>query len=398
MCYITCPLVFFIKFFNFAKITNINHLRFMKKTKLLFICLFSCLFLTMKAQNVVVLKDSTMLVGVKLKDTSPIQKQYEIEFTDKKNKEYHLKPEDVIIFNEKKKRYLSKTFNIDGISRQLFLERIMYNDSVSLYIYRSENNKDLVLYEKNREVLIPLIGTNNAFTNYLKNFPVILQNPELAEEIETVPPTPSHLIEKYNKVKKNNINLFTRFRWGIMVGGGFSQIKKVSGNLLFSNESHLTIGLFADLPVYKHFSFHPEVFYLKNAKLNEQTSPVIGMSYNREYISMPLLARFSFINLKSKAIPYLQVGPEIMYLFKGETNGYEMREATGYETQITEWDTYLHDNFAFTFSAGVGVEYKLNKRHSLFFDVRYRIEPSVKLVKDRKTSINSVFTTISFNL
>lgn len=370
----------------------------MKKTKLLFICMFSCLFFTMKAQNVVVLKDSTILVGVKLKNASPIQKQYEIQFTDKENKEYHLKPEDALIFNEKKKRHLSKTFNIDGISRQLFLERIMYNDSVSLYIYKSENNKDLVLYEKKNEALIPLLDTNNAFTDYLRNFSVILQNPELREEIEATLPIPSQLIEKYNKVKKNNINLFTRFRWGVMAGGGFSQIKKSSGSLSFSNESHLTVGLFADLPVYKYFSFHPELFYLKNAKLNEQTSTTIGMSYNREYISIPLLARFSFINLKSKAIPYLQVGPEIMYLFKGETDGYEMREATGYETQIIEWDTYFHDNLALTFSAGVGLEYKLNKRHSLFIDVRYRIEPSVKLVENRETSISSVFTTISFNL
>jgi hypothetical protein len=182
-----------------------------------------------------------------------------------------------------------------------------------------------------------------------------------------------------------------------MIGGGFSQIKS-EGNLSFSNESHVTLGLFADLPIYKYFSFHPEIYYLKNAKLNEQASSIIGMSFNREYINLPLLARFSFINLKSRAIPYVQVGPEIIYLIKGETNGYEIRNATGYETQLTEWDTYFHKNFSMTINAGIGLEYKLNRRHSLFVDIRYRFEPSMQLLDNRKTSMNSVFTTLSFNL
>jgi hypothetical protein len=137
---------------------------------------------------------------------------------------------------------------------------------------------------------------------------------------------------------------------------------------------------------------------LKNAKLNEQASSIIGMSFNREYINLPLLARFSFINLKSRAIPYVQVGPEIIYLIKGETNGYEIRNATGYETQLTEWDTYFHKNFSMTINAGIGLEYKLNRRHSLFVDIRYRFEPSMQLLDNRKTSMNSVFTTLSFNL
>ena len=369
----------------------------MKNAQLLFIGLLLCLTSGIKAQNVVVLKDSTILVGVKLKDASPIEKQYEVKFTDKEKKEYHLTPKDVIIFNEKRKRYLSKSFTLDGISRELFLERIMYNDSTSLYIFKSENEKDLVVYEDKYGTIVPLIDKSNPFIEYLKTFPVVHQNPELVAKIENTPPVPNKLLDQYHTVRKNNINLFTRFRWGVMAGGGFSQIKGI-GNLSFSNESHLTVGLFADLPVYKHFSFHPEVYYLKNAKLNEKNYSAIGMSFNREYICMPLLARFSFINLKSKAIPYIQVGPEIMYLFKGETNGYEMREATGYETQITEWDTYYHSNFAFTLNAGIGLEYKLNKKHSLFFDVRYRMESSVKLLENRETSINSVFTTLSFNL
>lgn len=369
----------------------------MKTIKLLFIGLLLCLSTEIKAQNAVVLKDSTILVGVKIKDASPIEKQYEVKFTDRENKEYHLTPKDVIIFNEKRKRYLSKSFTLDGISRELFLERIMYNDSVSLYVYKSENEKDLVVYEEKDGTIVPLFDKSNPFINYLKTFPVVLQNPELAEKIEDTPPIPNKLLDQYYKVRKNNINLFTRFRWGVMVGGGFSQIKG-TGNLSFTNESHLTVGLFADLPVYKYFSFHPEVYYLKNAKLNEKNYSTIGMSFNREYICMPLLARFTFINLKSKAIPYLQFGPEIMYMFKGESDGYEMREATGYETQITEWDTYYHQNFAFTLNAGIGLEYKLNKKHSLFFDVRYRMESSVKLLENRKTSINSVFTTLSFNL
>ena len=368
----------------------------MKKTKLLFICLFSCLFLTMKAQNVVVLKDSTMLVGVKLKDTSPIQKQYEIEFTDKKNKEYHLKPEDVIIFNEKRKRYLSKTFNIDGIFRQLFLERIMYNDSVSLYIYRSENNKDLVLYEKNREVLIPLIGTNNAFTNYLKNFPIILQNPELAEEIENTSPSADHLIETYNKVKKNNINLFTRFRWGIMASGSFSQIKQAH-NLSFSNESHLTVGVFADLPVYKHVSFHPEFFYQKNAKLNEQKSD-IQLAFNREAIILPLLFRFSYIDIRGRIIPFFQFGPEILFTLKGESNWNRGINNVKNYTEIISQPEFKLPNISFASSIGIGVEYKLNKKHSVFIDIRYRHEPNLKLLEKYKTSISYLSTTLSYNL
>ena len=87
-----------------------------------------------------------------------------------------------------------------------------------------------------------------------------------------------------------------------------------------------------------------------------------------------------------------------MYLVKGETNGYEMRESTGYQTQLIEWPTYLHNNFSMSINAGVGLEYKLNKKHSLFFDIRYRLEPSMKLLDNRKTSMNSVFGTLSFNI
>ena len=371
----------------------------MKKTlkRLLLLAFFSCLVLTVKAQSSIALKDSTILVKVKIKDASSFDKQYEIRFTDKDKKEHHLTPKDIILFREKKKMYVSKPLTLNGITQQLFVERIMYNDSISLYVYRTEEEKDLIVYERKGEKLIPLTETNNPFIEYLKTFPVITQNPELEAKLMDIPPSSYKLIDQYNKIKKNNINLFTRFRWGIMASGGFSQIKS-TGNISFSQESHFTVGLFADLPVYKYFSFHPEVYYLKNAKLNEQTSTNVGLSFNRESICIPLLARFSFINVRSKAIPYLQLGPEFMYLVKGETNGYEMRESTGYQTQLIEWPTYLHNNFSMSINAGVGLEYKLNKKHSLFFDIRYRLEPSMKLLDNRKTSMNSVFGTLSFNI
>ncbi len=373
----------------------------MKKTLKIFLLLafFPCFTLSIKGQYAIVLKDSTILTEIKIKDATPLETQNKITYINKDNKEYQLTPKDAMLFRKKKRTYISKSLTLDGITQQLFLERIMTNDSVSLYTYKykAKREKELVVYEKKGEKLVPLTDTNNPFINYLKTFPIIQQNPHLEEKLADVPPTSYNLIEQYKKIRRNNINLFTRFRWGAMIGGGFSQIKS-EGNLSFSNESHVTLGLFADLPIYKYFSFHPEIYYLKNAKLNEQASSIIGMSFNREYINLPLLARFSFINLKSRAIPYVQVGPEIIYLIKGETNGYEIRNATGYETQLTEWDTYFHKNFSMTINAGIGLEYKLNRRHSLFVDIRYRFEPSMQLLDNRKTSMNSVFTTLSFNL
>lgn len=370
----------------------------MKKTlkSLLLLAFFSCLVLTVKAQSSIVLKDSTILVKVKIKDATPFDKQYEIRFTDKDKKEYHLTPNDIILFREKKKMYVSKPLTLNGITQQLFLERIMYNDSISLYVYRTEEEKDLIVYERKGEKLIPLTETNNPFIEYLKTFPIITQNPELEEDIENTPFTANHLIEKYNIVKKNNINLFTRFRWGGMVSGGFSQINQAN-NLSFSKESHLMVGLFADLPIYKYFSFHPEVFYIKNAKLNEQKSD-IQLAFNREAIILPLLFRFSYNDFRGRIIPFLQLGPEVFFTFKGESNWDMAINNVENYTEIISQPDFKHPNVSFAGSIGIGVEYKLNKKHSVFIDIRYRHEPNLKLLEKYKTSISYLSTTLSYNL
>lgn len=359
-------------------------------------CLLFCVTLVGQAQNSIVLKDSTILLDMKILTTSPIERQYEIQLIDKNKEERHLTPKDVIIYREKNKTYLSKTFTLNGRETNVFLERILNNDTISLYIFREEGEKDLALYEGKDGKLIPITKMNNPFLDYLKTFPIVHKNPELAERIESTPPTPLDLLEEYRRVKKNNLHLYTRFRWGVMLSGAITKIHQTD-EFSISNESHFFIGAFADIPVLRGFSFHPEIYYQKNSQSNNDPYS-IGIVFNRESIWLPLLARFSFINVKSRTIPYLQLGPELAYVLEGKTEWYKMVNKSGVYKQIEEQPVYTHGKFRYAVNAGLGFEYKLNDLHSLFIDVRYRIEPLVYLVPRTKTNISSIFITASYNL
>lgn len=94
-------------------------------------------------------------------------------------------------------------------------------------------------------------------------------------------------------------------------------------------------------------------------------------------------------------MPYLQAGPELNFKVAGDTkiNTYPVdNDGFAISPEVT---TEANKSFLWAISAGIGAEYKMNRHHSMSFDLRYL----KYITKDNYDfSCNGLYFTVSYNL
>lgn len=372
---------------------------------------YLCCLLPLHAQKrtVLALRDTltgkdSILLHVSLAESSPQKRQYSIAVKTDKLLSQEYTPAQVPLYREGSQNYLSRILWTQGIKRQVFLPRILWQvrDTLSVFLFINDRKQKEYYYQfGNGKEVLPLAVVSDgrvrsALEEYLSDFPIAQEDEQLRQYIQRMKPTPNSYKKRRLVCVSGNINYIPRFRWGILLGGGYSQLK-LEDNYSFKKQFQWYAGAFADIPILqKGFSFHPELAFLKVSAL-QVDSPDFNrdLAYNRTTLRMPLLLRYTAVLIRGKVLPYLQFGPEMGFRIKGDTKTH--RYLTDPEGYIKNSEVYQekNKNFLIAGTVGLGVEIKIQRRHSLFIDARYLID----IMEDNNSfKISGWFGSVAYNL
>ena len=245
------------------------------------LCLLSVQISAQKRSDLLVIKDTmtgkdTLLTDVSIADDTPLELQYAINIRSSYLGERKLIPSEVRTFRKNKKVFYPNKIKVDDEIREVFLQRLLFlvEDSLSFYLFINDKGKGEVYYQlgANAEIL-PLSqsdGTKqrNALRHFLLQSLVAQKDEMFQAYIQKMKPTiPSYKKREYI-CRTGNLNLIPSLRWGVLLGGGFSQLDYPQGNK-FDKQMQWNVGAFADIPlVYGGISFHPELTFNKVSALD----------------------------------------------------------------------------------------------------------------------------------
>ena len=306
------------------------------------------------------------------------------------------KAEEIVGFRDGKKMYYSKTLELDGQLLHVLLPRAYGKDSVGIYQYLQDNGKWKLYAGIGKDsLLVPIVDEANPnyvnpLLTYLKEFP-IASDVIVSEFIDGLKPTINSFERRHLVVRTGNPNYITRFRWGIMAGASMGTAKVEPFD--FANKLLGFGGLFADIPVIEGLSLHPEVTFSPYGYSSNQITSLgqVLAVYNRKDLVGTFMFRYTLRMLKGKWLPYAQVGAETNWtLDKSLDSAERWTDEEGFIT-LEQLSYPQEKGMTLGATAGLGVEYILTPKHSLFFDLRYRQEME-------KEGVRGICLTASFNL
>lgn len=382
----------------------------MKKFTLLLIFFF--FFNNIYAQISYYKTANSYLAGVKIADYGNVSNATKCIIEEKRNTTIFT-PYEVVEYGLSDGRvYISKSITIDNSEKKVFLLRLVH-DSTSLYVYY-EANKKYYYIEKDSVTFIELskYDKNNNFREVLLKITDDCQN--VKDAIKVVGYTNNSLskfISNYNSCKPTSLPFF---KFGLLTGLSVQKLEALGNNLhtyLGFTSNKLLIrplpGIFLDFPVAtSDFSFHADVFLLKygysfsnidtdinanmigrknesvnapafmRSSLTLEPNPEKPLEYiNRDFVAnitslnIPLLIRYTLPLQKKR--PYINAGISYAYNFQNNTQIYNTLVNKDFVQLISiDNNTYVTKN-QFGITIGGGLEYKINYKNSLFFELRY---------------------------
>lgn len=278
--------------------------------------------------------------------------------------------------------YVARKINFGDTLKWVFLERLV-KGKINLYFYQGAREKKFFL-EKNNLNMVELLKTDSSKENftfrdllkdYTKGCDHIIEPIKLVNYDRT---SLTILIKRYNLCQDKP---FPFTKYGIILGYGVNTIIQNSHisdaslkNAVFSKDNSILVGVFLDYPILNsYFSFHPEVLYQKNSFSSHTVSlnAIVDYAINIHSLTVPLLFRYTLPSHKIR--PFIDLGPSINYNFKNENKIYSMDVING----VIELDNLKVQNqiiipeTQYGYSFGGGVQYKINYKNSISFELRY---------------------------
>jgi len=299
--------------------------------------------------------------------------------------------------------YISKEIQINGTSKRVFLERLVEGKN-TLYYYKGKHTRTFYI-ERDHSSLIEILKQDKNGIDFHRNLLNITSDcPKImdAAQLTTYSKNPmAKFIEMYNGCTYES---YPFFKYGIILGYGFSKLANSSSqtdnslpSFNFKYSGGFTLGAFFDSPIYlSYFSLHVEAYYLKNGYSINQ---IIG---NKEFdfvantvsITLPVLIRYTYPSKRTK--PYFNAGGLFNYLLRNDNALYESTINSG----IIEFNGLNESSYISTkqigFALGSGVEYKLDFKHSIFFELRMSKLYGISDSKSFNKSEINFFTGINF--
>lgn len=351
---------------------------------------FVCLFVNnifaqdMKTMNAIIfLNDSKKEQVLVLVPNDRLEYSYRISVL-KKNKLQNNRleidtiffPKDIKgFFLEDRSVFISENVSIDNTKKQCFLEELVNNDEITVYAFSRVNGKELYFMKDKRlgEDIFSLNSDPKPYRTYLQQTVLSQCNKFDNNHFGKVKLNRDDIVNAYKAYIKCNPRYLDRgFKMGLMIGynkgfvpGDNSAFEETKRRRL--NNENIIVGLFTDFPLsYKNVSIHPELFYKKESLKKGN----IGFSFRRQSLSFPVLVRYSFIDIKSDIIPYLDLGPVFNYGFRNYYYNIKQYMLAEKDSDVA-WIKEDVNKFYFGIKVGAGIEYPLFKKYTLYTGIHY---------------------------
>lgn len=346
--------------------------------------------------------DSTASHGVELIDGGElINSQFCRVKKGEKTIEYT--PYEVEEFGFKNGRvYISKEIQIADSSKRVFMERL-HNGNTTLYYYRGKGIKTFFI-QKDSTLFIEIPKQDTAkedYSNQLSNLtndcPSVLDASKLVRYNKK---SLSKFIARYNKCE---LKPFPSFKYGLTVGYEFLRLipsRKQNENLKYFDYKYdggFSIGLFLDNPILvSDFSFHTEINFSKHGYSYNHISASedLDLIINISSLRVPILIRYSLP--KNNIRPYFNTGAIFSYNISNENALYQ----ASFSDNILEISNQVEESIIsdneIGYLLGCGLEYNLDYKKSVFFEIRYCKQYGISYNIQNNNSIINISSGINF--
>lgn len=339
--------------------------------------LFISLGITAHGQNFSYYSTSSVtFVNVKLFDSGDLNNSKFIRV--KKNGELiQYTPYEVNEYGFKDGRiYVSKEIQIPDAPEKVFLERLVKGD-VTLYYYKGKNTKMFFIENDSLGLFeLPKYEQDNN-KSYKDELVKITANcPQAGKAVSLLhyrKKPLSNFLKRYN-----NCDLFPEFKYGLLLGSEIAKL--VSGNNSELNElkeidlkfDHgFAFGIFLDYPLaMSDFLLHSEVFYSHHRYVFFNSTPGKDFDFaaTTSTLHIPLLIRFS--PPKQNFQPFLNAGGVMSFNIRNRSFISETSKSENLiDIRLIEEKSIAP--YQIGLSAGGGMEYRLNHKNFVFFELRY---------------------------
>lgn len=323
--------------------------------------------------------DSTTSVGVKIIDNGRIENGRWCEVKNG-NKTDKYSPHEVEIYGFNNRRiYVSKKITYSDSSNVYFLEQLSAGQ-LTLY-YFADKKYNTYFIEKDSTTFFELSkGKKSEHSYYQKqlqemgsDFPEIYNNAKLVRYNRR---SLSKFIDEYNNRLYKPFPYFKIGLVGLTEMSQFIPPQNASngsiGQINYDYDNSLGAGVFMDIPIdVSNFSCHMEILYTNHSYSfsTESTNGIIDFAANTSSGKVPIMLRYTYPS--KKISPFLNAGAIIAYHTNKKSKLFEtiFSDNTGVIEDIT--DEPLLSDFQKGGAAGVGTEYRLDYKHSLFFELRF---------------------------
>jgi hypothetical protein len=276
--------------------------------------------------------------------------------------------------------YVSREIQLNDSIERVFLNRLYYKPSDNyrnavLYFYKAKKINRFFLEKDSMFTEITKSDQNGLdFRKQILEF--TSDCPQVKDVIQAVKfkkSSMSAITAKYNECTSGP---FPHFRYGVNFGFNAIKLFPKPSNYYFTDfdyryDGGYSIGLFVDNPIAtSDFSWHMELYYSKHGMSYHMLNNNTTYDYvaNLSSLKLPLLIRYTF---QSNSIrPFINLGGVINYGIENESLVYQTKK-TAYEIELIDVNKLIVENIIVGPSMGAGIEYIINYKHSLFFELRY---------------------------
>lgn len=304
----------------------------------------------------------SLRVGVRFKEGTPI----EYVFDQAKIEYFRLKG----IMYEPRVLHLE-----DGTEHRLLMERDRGSRSSNALIYTLGKGSQKRYYMRTRQdsTLHPLATADGRFSSYAQNYLYELwPNPsaKATDYVQQTRPTQGRFRLAERIYRQHNDHYLRHFTWGVLAGMYRTDLTTIQQGEL-RGQLCATAGLWADMPVDSWgASLRAEVSYYATSALLEV--PGILTAYNYRGLDVPLLLRYTALPVRGRMLPYIEggvaIGVKLSSKLEEEKKNWD-KDGEYYYNLQGQCTSGLPVNVLY----GVGVEWQLNPRHSLWLGLRYRM-------------------------
>jgi hypothetical protein len=270
--------------------------------------------------------------------------------------------------------YVAREITLSGKTRKVFLERLA-DGNASLYFYKGKDFEQY-FWETENSGLIELPRKKQQYREILARFETDCEG--FANDLKLVSFKKASLTKLTERFSSCDPRPFPFTRFGVVAGGivsrqipaGYTTLDLMDAFKYGSSISY-SAGLFMDKPLFaSNLSIHAEILYSKMSHVYSIRTLNREKDYSAKYTSLtfPLLLRYTLPEVRYR--PFVNMGAIFSYNIKTEEIMYEA-DIEDDIVVINSWSPSFVSTDYLGISIGSGIQYVLDFRKSLFFELRY---------------------------